>query len=169
METKYTIDIETIYNKIAEKYDSDNDAGNKEWYEVYLDEEIDTIKKHIYDGFTANYEDCLKDMADDRVALQKEIDRLKKENEEFKKQIVELTPAPTPRIEKPKLDIPKKDDALKIRKEWQECARKGIAQTIETNCYVCECGMKLAHKENTYVNRHKNTKKHIERMAELNK
>jgi len=94
---------------------------------------------------------------------------LKKENEEFKKQIVELTPAPTPRIEKPKLDIPEKDDALKIRKEWQECARKGIAQTIETNCYVCECGMKLAHKDNTYVNRHKNTKKHIERMAKLNK
>ena len=153
METKYTIDIETMYNKIAEKYDSDNDAGNKEWYEVYLDEEIDTIKKHIYDGFTANYEDSLKDMADDRVALRKEMDRLKKENEELRKHIAVLTPAPTPRIEKPKLDIPKKNDA----------------PTIEMDYYVCECGMKLAHKDNTYVNRHKNTKKHIERMAKLNK
>ena len=146
--TEYAYDFyedhyKTMFEIIKSKYDPAIDTGNEDWYREHLNTEIITIAGVLSNNFNTMYKDELKNMAtDENVVLRNMNEKLMNEVEELKKKLAELTPAPTPRVV-PVIPIVKKDNACE-------------------NGFRCECGAFLAHKDATYVKRHKLTKKHID-------
>jgi hypothetical protein len=142
--TEYAYDFyedhyKTMFEIIKSKYDPAIDTGNEDWYRGHLNTEIITIAGVLSNNFNTMYKDELKNIAtDENVVLRNMNEKLINEVEELKKKLAELTPAPTPRL------VP----VIPIE-------NKGIG-------YRCECGAFLAHKDATYVKRHKLTKKHLD-------
>ena len=128
-----------MFENIKSKFDPYADYGNEDWYKAHLKAEMDDF----INDFCTMYGIELENIAtDENVGLRNMDEKLIKENEQLKKKLAELTPAPTPRVV-PVIPIVKKDNACE-------------------NGFRCECGAFLAHKDATYVKRHKLTKKHLD-------
>jgi len=135
-----TINIEAIYTRIADKFDIDRDAGDERWYLKYIEKEAEIIKAIVKEELSINYGDTLRIKADmEKEDLYDKVAKLQKENDDLKEKYEGVTPEPNAEL-------------------------TTDPTPIDGKKYKCECGMVLAHNGMSYINRHKKTKKHVNRM-----